>query len=102
MCTLCAFSIIAQFSKIQSCKLGCGSDSPAAHFLCSTAHIRQDISGTSFCSCKLLCRSYDCVLLHCSNAQPDIFAVMNGCVVALNACSSGFPIWSDGSLYSVQ
>jgi len=29
----------------------------AAHFLCSTACIRQDISATSFCSCKLLWRS---------------------------------------------
>jgi len=35
-------------------KPGCASASPAAHFLCPTACIRQDISAASFCSCKLL------------------------------------------------
>jgi len=42
------------FSEFRSCKPGCASDSPAAHFLCSTARIRQDISAASFCSFKLL------------------------------------------------
>ena len=57
--------------------------SPGAHFLCSTARIRQDISAASFCSCKMLRHSDERVLLPCFNAQPDIFAVMNCCVVAL-------------------
>jgi len=42
--TLCAFSIVVQFSKIQSCIPGCVSDSTVAYFRCSTACIRQDIS----------------------------------------------------------
>jgi len=54
----------------------------------STARIRQDISAASFCSCKLLWRSDECVLLPCFNVQPDIFAVMNCCVVAWSLFSS--------------
>jgi len=42
------------------------------------------------------------VLLRCFNAQPDIFAVMNCCVVALSLFSSDILIWSANSLYSVQ
>jgi len=58
--------MLVEFSKIRSCRSGCASDSPDAHFLRSTAHIRQDISAASFCSCKLLWRSDECVSLLCS------------------------------------
>ena len=61
-------------------------------------HIRQDMSAASFCSCKLLWRSVECVLLPCFNAQPDIFAVMNRCVVALIVFSSNILAWSADSL----
>jgi len=77
-------------------------DSPAAHFLCFTARIRQDISVVWFCGCKLLWRSDEYVLLPCFNVQPDIFAIMNCCVVALNLFSSDIVTWIAGSLYSVQ
>jgi len=36
------------------------------------------------------------------NVQPDIFAVLNCCVVALNVFSSYILTWSADSLYSVQ
>jgi len=72
---------------------------PATHFLCSTAHIRQDISAAWFCSCKLLWRSDECVSLPCFNAQPDIFALMNCCVVALIVFSSDILAGSADSLY---
>jgi len=36
------------------------------------------------------------------NAQPDIFAVMSYCVVALSVFSSDILTWSANSLYSVQ
>ena len=102
MRTLCEFSMLVWFSKIRSCKPGYGPASPAAHFLCSIARIRQDLSTASFCSCKLLWRSDECVLLPCFNAQPDIFWVMNCCVVALGLFSSDISTWSANSLYSVQ
>ena len=86
------------FSKIRSCKPGCASASPA-HFLCSTARIRQNIGTASVCSCKLLWRSDECVSLPCFNAQPHIFAVMNCCVVAF---SSDILTWSADCSYSVQ
>jgi len=35
-------------------------------------------------------------------AQPDIFAVMNHCVVALSVFPSDILTWSADSLYSVQ
>jgi len=38
----------------------------------------------------------------CFNTQPDIFAVMNCCVVALSLFSSVILIWSADSLYPVQ
>jgi len=56
------------FSKIRSWKPGCAPASPAAH-LCSTALIRWDINAASFCSCKLLWRSDECVLLPFFNTQ---------------------------------
>jgi len=74
----------------------------SAHFLCLSAHIQQDISAASFCSCKLFWPSGECVLLPCFNMQPDIFAVMNCCVVALSLFSSDILTWSADSLYSVQ
>jgi len=74
--TLYAFSILVSFSKIRSYKPGCAPASPAAHFIRSTARIRQDISAAWFCSCILVWRIYECVLLPCFNWQPDIFAVM--------------------------
>jgi len=43
-----------------------------------------------------------CVSLPCFNAQPDIFAVMNCCVVALSLFFSESLTWSADSLYSVQ
>jgi len=51
---------------------------------------------------KLLWRSDECVLLPCFNAWPDIFAVMNCCVVALSLFSSASLTWSADSWYSVQ
>jgi len=42
------------------------------------------------------------VLLPCFNAQPDIFAVMDGCVVALIAFSSDMLAWRADSLYIQQ
>ena len=76
--------------------------SPGAHFLCSTARIWQDISSASFCSCKLFRRSDECVLLPGFHVQPDIFAVMSCCVVALILFSSNTLIWSADSLYLVK
>jgi len=64
---------------------------PAAHFQCSTARIRQDISAGSFCSCKLLWVNDECALLPCFTAQPGIFAVMNCGAVALNLYSCDIP-----------
>jgi len=69
------------FSNNRSCKRWCAPASPAARFLCSTARIQQDISAASFCSRKLLWCSDECVLLPRFNAQLDIFAVINCCVV---------------------
>jgi len=73
--------------------------SPAAHFLCSTARIWQEISPASFCSCKLPWRNAECVLLPCFNVQPDIFAVMNCCAVALSMFSSDIITWSTDIVY---
>ena len=50
----------------------------------------------------MLGHSDKCVLLSCFNAQPDIFAVVNCCVVALSVFSSDILTWSADSLYSVQ
>ena len=77
------------------------SASPAALFLCSTARIRQDISATSFSSCKLLWRIDECVLLPCFNVQPDIFAVMNCYIIALGVFYSDSLTWNTDSLYSL-
>jgi len=99
-------SFLAYFMRIlNSCVVqqdSCTPASPAAHFLCSTARIQHDISAASFCSCKLLWRSDECVLLPCFNAQPDIFAVTNSCLVAMSVCSSNILTWGADSLYSVQ
>jgi len=99
-CTLCAFSILVQFSKSRSRKTGSAPASPAAHLQCSTARIWRDLSAASFCSCKLLWRSGECVSL--PYAHPDTFAVMNCCVVALSLFSSDSLTWTAYSLYSVQ
>jgi len=74
--------------------------SPAAH-LCLTARIRWDISAASFCSCKFLWRSDECVLLPFSTHNQN-FAVMNSCVAALSLFFSDILTWSANSLYSVQ
>ena len=74
--TLCTFSILIWFSNIRSCKLGCALASPAAH-LCLIACIRQDISATLFCSCTLLWRSDECVLLSYFNIS--IAACLESC-----------------------
>ena len=68
----------------------------------SAARIRQDISAASFCSCKLLRCNDECVLLPCFNAQPDIFAVMNCCVVALSLYSSDIVTWSANRKIYIQ
>ena len=81
--TLCAFSILVQLSKIRFFKPWCAPANPAALFLCSTARIRQDFSAASFCSCKLLWRIDEHILLPSFNVPPDILTVMNRCVVAL-------------------
>ena len=48
----------------------------------------------------MLWHSDECVLLSCLNAHPDIFAVMNCCVVALSVFSSDILTWSvDGLVY---
>ena len=52
------------------------------------------ISASSFCSCKLLWHVDDGVLLPCFNAQPDIVAVMNCCVLGLSLFSSDSLAWS--------
>ena len=41
--------------------------------------------------------SGECVILPCFNAQPYIFAVMNGCVVVLSVFSSDILTWSADS-----
>ena len=87
------------FSKIRFFKQGCAPACPAALFLCSTACIRQDISAASFCNCKLLWRIDECVLLPCFNAQPEIFAVVNCCMVALGVFYSVSLTWRANSLY---
>jgi len=60
-------------------------------------HIAQPHFAVVNCSDELVC-----VLLPCFNAQPDIFAVMNCCVVELGVFASDILIWSADSLYSVQ
>ena len=42
------------------------------------------------------------VLLPCFNMQPDIFAVMNCCVVALIVFSPDMLAWMADSLYSAR
>ena len=44
----------------------------------------------------------ECASLPCFNAKPDIFAVLNCCIVALSVFSSDIVTWSADSLYSVQ
>jgi len=55
-----------------------------------------------FCSCKLLGRSDECVSLPCFNTQPDIFAVMNCCIVAFLVFSSDMLAWRADRLYSAR
>jgi len=56
--TSCTLSIV-HFSKIRSCKPGCASDSPAAHFLYSATSIRLDqlcpARGPHTAQSKVLC-----------------------------------------------
>jgi len=49
----------------------------------------------------LLWRIDVCGLLPCFNAQPDIFAVMNCCIVALGVLYSDSLTWRADSLYSL-
>jgi len=44
----------------------------------------------------------ECVLLPCLNAQRDIFAVMNCCVVALSVFSSDILTWGIDILVYIQ
>jgi len=43
-----------------------------------------------------------CVLLPCLKAHPDIFAVMNCCVVALSVFSSNILTWRADILVYIQ
>jgi len=61
--SLCAFSILVQFSKIQSFKPGCAPARAAVHFLCSAARIRQDISAASFLQ----------LVVNCSDTMMSVF-----------------------------
>jgi len=47
-----------------------------------------DVRAASFCSCKLLWRVDECILLPWFNAQTDTFAIMNFYVDALSLFSS--------------
>ena len=91
------YGYITEFSNIRSCKPGCASGRPVAHFLCSTARIRQDIREASCFSCKLLWRIDECVLLPCFKAQLDMFVVMNCCVVPFSLFSSDILTWTANS-----
>ena len=62
----------------------------------------ETLAQPDFCSCKLLWCRDERVLLPCFNAQPDIFAVMTCCVVALSLFFSDCLTWSADSLYSVD
>jgi len=102
---------------------------PAAYLLCSIAALWRAICAAwCFYSCELHCRSVECVSLHCFNAQPyifavvncsdisltlsafsllacfnalpDIFAVMNCCVLALSdVLCSGLLTWTDNCVH---
>jgi len=50
----------------------------------------------------MLWHSDECVLLPCSNAQPDIFVVMNSCVVGLPVFSSDIRTWSPDIFVYIQ
>ena len=101
MRTLCAFSILVWLSKdpILQTRV-CTSQSQSHTFYARL--LVFDKSAASFCRCKLLWRSGECVLLPCFNTQPDIFAVMYCCVVALSLFSSDILTWSADGLCSVQ
>jgi len=60
--TICAFSILVQFSKIRPFKRGCASASPAALFLCLTARIPQDIIA-----------QFHFVVVNCADALMSVF-----------------------------
>ena len=66
----------------------CAIYSPAELFVYSTARIRQDISTASFCSCNMLWRIDECVLLPYFNKQPDIFQLWT----AVSQCWVYFPL----------
>ena len=76
--------------------------SPATHLQCSTARIWRDLSAASFCSCKLLWHGGEYVSLPYFNAQPDIFAVMNCCVVAMSLFSSDSLTWTAQFIFSAM
>ena len=50
----------------------------------------------------MLWHSDECFLLPCLNAQPDSFAVMNCCVVALSVLSSDILTWGADILVYIQ
>jgi len=55
------------------------------------------MSAAWYFRCKLLWRNDECIFLPCFNAQPDSFAVMSYCVVALSLFSSDIATWSADS-----
>jgi len=87
-------SCVVQQDSILQTGVCVSQTSPTLSVLQSAARIRQDISAASFCSCKLLWRSDERVLLPCFNAQPDNFAVMNCCVVPMSVFTSDILTWS--------
>ena len=50
----------------------------------------------------MLWHSDECFLLPCLNAQPDSFAVINCCVVALSVFSSDIVTWGADILVYIQ
>ena len=62
---------------------------------------QEDISAASSCSGKLLWRIDERVFLSNFNVQPDIFAVMNCCILALGVYYTDSLTWSANSLYSL-
>jgi len=62
---------------------------------------QEDIRAASSCSGKLLWRIDERVFLSNFNVQPDIFAVMNCCILALGVYYTDSLTWSANSLYSL-
>jgi len=95
---LCAFSVLVLFSKIRSWKPGCAPFQP---HICARLLVFDETLGQPVFA-VLNYSVVGWVLLPWFKTQPNIFAVMNCCVIALNVFSSDILTWSAHSLYSVQ